>query len=328
MRMQDSSDLELHFLSQLAQSAVQQQVDRVKRAEEADDVEAIIGASKELVESVGKAVIDVLGQTYPSSPDLPMLAKRTLNALELHPAGLQGRASLRKLSSAHITALTAMAELRNSDGTGHGRAKPSELDASHARLAKEAATSWCRWVLAAARRVLDGRAMLDEAVGALSNRVFKQGALPEFLEELTLSDLTKEDQHKLGLAVGRRWNIGETFNARDDVIAPMATGGETYPDAFAAGVMEGLLFDYLGYVRTTSAEIDLVVGIGLRLPDELRRQEFDNLVELIEQADASFAFSESAKVGSIERLRSRSVGLEEPVSEALGKIADRIAQFQ
>lgn len=55
-----------------AQEAIRRACQRVDRAEAARDVEAVIGASKELVETVGKSIVDALGGTYGSDIDRPL----------------------------------------------------------------------------------------------------------------------------------------------------------------------------------------------------------------------------------------------------------------
>lgn len=298
---------ELSHLPGSAQRAIEEEVSRLTRATEADDASAIVGSVKDLVETVCKAIIDSLGQTYPSSPALPELGRRTLSALGLHPSGLQGRPSLRNLASAFVTALNSLASLRNSDGTGHGRAEPSDLDSSSATFAQVMAVGWCKWVLAAARRVMEGRAAIEEAVRDISGgAAFRRGQLPAFLASVHLPDLGPEDQHKLGIAVGRRWSVGDTFNVRDDVIVPMACGEETFPVPFATGVIEGLLIDYNGFVRVTPHDIDFVVDIALRLQGRTDVGTFlDELAELVEQSDASFAVEAATLQSTIERLNVR-----------------------
>ena len=318
------------FLVPIAQTAIAQNVDRVERALATDDTEGIIGASKDLVETVGKAVIDGLGLAYPSSPGLPDLAGRTMDALKLHPSGLQNRPSMQRFSGSYITALNALAELRNTDGTGHGRAAPTDLHPSHARFAMEAAGSWSRWVLSAARRVLEAKASINEAVELIEGgRSFRRGELPAFLAEHQLDALDDDDQHRLGLAVGRRWNVGGTFNVRDDVIEPLAEGREAYPPSFCGGVAEGLLIDQLGYVRTTQNEIDLMVKIGMRLPSPLREATFENLATIVEQSDASYAFESDSRAGAATRLRDRAreQSAHPEVASALDRIAARIEAF-
>lgn len=77
-------------------------------------------------------------------------------------------------SAAQMTSVVqTIAELRNRDGTGHGRSARSNLDQTHALLIRDVAEAWCRWVLATARRAQ--RAPPDEFISNISGPLF---ALP------------------------------------------------------------------------------------------------------------------------------------------------------
>lgn len=313
-----------------ARAAIDQAVERVTRSSDADDIEATIGASKELVETVAKVVINALGGTYGSSAELPKLAKETLTALKLHPGGLQDRDSLRKLSQALIATVNALAELRNSDGTGHGRAFPSNLDPSHAALAKDTALIWSRWILSAAHRALRERVPLGQVASDIAGPLsFSRGELPALLAELGLDAVGEDDQRKLGLAVGRRWSVNGTFLAREDVIEPLASGNAEYPPAFAAGVLEGLLLDHDGYLRMRPDDIPLAVAIGQRLPGDRKVLVFEELADRTEDALLSYAFDDEAQGQSIERLLWLADEQENPqVREAMSRIAKRIDKLR
>jgi hypothetical protein len=323
-------EVDLEALQPSARVAIEDALGRVERAATADDVEGIVGGSKELVETVAKAVINALGDTYGSNIDMPKLAHQTVAALELHPAGLQDRASLRKLSQALISMVGALAELRNTDGTGHGRAAPSNLDRSHAVLAKDAATSWCRWLLAATRRVLKQRVPLDDVVTDIAGaRVFSRGQLPAFLTEHQLPELGEDDQRKLGLAVGRRWSVNGTFNVRIDVIEPLASGKAEYPPAFCAGVLEGLLLDYDGFLQMTPEDIRLAVGIGQRLPGDRRDPVLKELGDRVGDALLSYSFDDEAQDAATAELWELATEHEgSSLGEALEVIARRIEELR
>jgi hypothetical protein len=78
--MFDKVDLE--GLQPSARVAIEAALGRLERAVTADDVEGIVGSSKELVETVAKAAINALGDTYGSNIDVPKLAHQTVVALE------------------------------------------------------------------------------------------------------------------------------------------------------------------------------------------------------------------------------------------------------
>lgn len=286
-----------------ARDAIKAAENRLERAYLASDVEGTIGGAKELIETVAKAVMDVAGAAYGSNPSVEGLAAQTLQALELHPAALQGRKSLRQLSSSVIGAAHAIAELRNTDGTGHGRATRSNVDWSHALFVRDAGVAWCNWVLATASRTLAGRAGLDEALADIGGaRAFSKGKLAAFLEELRLPELQEADQRRLGLSVARRWTVNETFMPLMDIVDPIADGDADYPPAFCEGIVEGLLLDHNGYIRTTDKDIQRAIRVGWRLPVKRRKKLFEELVDRIGEARPSSVFDADAQSASIDAL--------------------------
>lgn len=279
-----------------AKTAINDGADRLDRAIAAADVEGIVGSSKDLTDSVAKTVITALGGTFGANADLPALGNQVMNVLRLHPAGLQSRPAVQKLSQAMITLINAVAQMRNRDGTGHGRAEPSNLHQSHADLVSKAAVSWGNWALVTGSRVLEGRRRITEAaarIGGPRPDIFTRGGIPELLESLDLSRLNDEDQRQLGMAVGRRWSVGRTFLALEDVITPLAAGEQVYPDEFAAGVILGLFFEQNGFLVATPQEIGLATQIGRRLPVPRRRSLFKQLEEQVIQ-EAHVAFGRQA----------------------------------
>lgn len=278
------SDEDLASLNPSVRPAIVRAAERVDRALQAGDLEATIGGSKELVETVAKVVIHALGGTAASDVDLPKLANQTLQALEMHPSGLEGRRSLQRLSQATISTLCGLAELRNSDGTGHGRPYVSELHIAHGEFAMETARAWSRWVLRVTSRVLQGRQQVIEAAEAIRSRTFFAGDLSTLISDLRVPDLAAEDQRMLGLAVARRWSVSGTFNARNDVIKPLADGTASFPKDFIAGLVEGLVLDHNGYLCHTVENLNYMVQIGLGLTREARTEIFARLAELADDA--------------------------------------------
>lgn len=110
-----------------ARTAIVDHAERVDRAVAAGDVEQIIGTAKDLVECVAKVTIETLGGTYGSGEKLPKLTREALLALKAHPSGFQGRRPLQEFTKALAAVPVAVAELRNHDGTGHGRTEPTDL---------------------------------------------------------------------------------------------------------------------------------------------------------------------------------------------------------
>lgn len=323
----DRSDLD--ELSPSAREAIERALERTWRSSAADDVEATIGAAKELVETVAKVSINALGGSYGSNADIPTLANEVLTALGLHPGGLQGRDSLRRLSQSLISTVNAIAELRNSDGTGHGRAVPSSLHMSHATLAMETSLAWSHWVLSLTARAVRKNLPIDQVVSDLAGPLtLSRGKLPRLLKDLGLDDLGEEAQHKLGLAVARRWSVNGTFLPREDVIEPMAAGRATYPPAFAAGVIEGLLLDYDGYLRVRPNDLELVASIGERLPPDEMVRTFRQLATRVEDALASYAFDDEAQEEASSQLEELVKSAHPAIRESLARVRSRLLQLR
>lgn len=321
---------EFDMLPESARDSIVDGLARVSRAVSADDVEGIIGASKELIETVAKAVIDSMGGTYGSNVSLRTLASQALESLDQHPAALANNAALQRLSSSMISAGQAIAELRNSDGTGHGRARRSELTVAHAAFIHDVAKAWCRWILAAAGRVLGTRANLEGALTAIGGaRVFSRGDLPAFLQELKLTQLGEEDQKKLGLAVARRWSVNRTFMPQVDVIEPLANGEHEYPAAFCEGIIEGLFLDHNGNLRLTPTDTQLALTIGLRLSGPRRERAFQRLADRVGDARPSAVFDEQAQRDVATVTRGIALGQKNrSIQRSLNRIAERIDDFR
>ncbi len=134
-------------------SGIRDEIDRAHQTLLTDPAGAI-GASKQLIEATAKYVLTELGVPLGKNPDLPDLVKSAQQALHLHPStvngiGPDGAGGLRKILGSVSTIAIGLAELRNLGyGTGHGHAKsPVGLGVRHARLAVNAATTWCQLLL-------------------------------------------------------------------------------------------------------------------------------------------------------------------------------------
>lgn len=142
------------MLSNLTDATViREHLDRIAAAIERDDPRQAIGSSKELIESTAKLVLNEVGVPYSDSQELPALVKGAQEALAIHPTsrspGPDGTEAVKKILGAAITIAAGVAELRNRGyGTGHGQGTVRvRLSQRHARLAVNAATLWCEFML-------------------------------------------------------------------------------------------------------------------------------------------------------------------------------------
>lgn len=130
-------------------------LERIRRAVDDDlDPAQAIGSAKELIESTAKAVLTERGLPVDASPKLPALVTQAQQALRLSVdksvPGPDGTAALKKVLGAASSLAIGVDELRNAGyGIGHGGGPSTRvaLHARHARLAVNAAVTWCTLVL-------------------------------------------------------------------------------------------------------------------------------------------------------------------------------------
>ena len=131
-------------------SAIHEQLERLRRSQ--DDPAAVIGASKELIESTAKVILAELGKTYDPNAKFNKLVKLVQSELGLDPStakGVDSEDSVKRILGGASSVALGLNELRNAGhGTGHGPATARVgLYARHARLAINAASLWCELVL-------------------------------------------------------------------------------------------------------------------------------------------------------------------------------------
>ena len=133
-------------------AAIREQLARLHRTAQSDPPLAI-GTAKELVESTAKTILQERGAQVNDRDDLPALVRQAQIALGLHALaarpGPDGTDAVKRIL-AGLTSITAgLAELRNRGyGTGHGpKGERVGLHPRHARLAVNAALTWCSLVL-------------------------------------------------------------------------------------------------------------------------------------------------------------------------------------
>lgn len=115
------------------------------------DPAGVVGAVKELIEATAKTVLEHLGETVAKDADLPSLLSRTQDVLGLSASGVSGTVdssgAIKKVLGGLKGVAIGITELRNAEGSGHGRTRASNLAARHARLAVNAGRTWCEIVL-------------------------------------------------------------------------------------------------------------------------------------------------------------------------------------
>ncbi len=148
---QPSSSLNLPAYTKLADPRVVHQ--HLKRIESGvgSDPAAAIGASKELVESVCKVILDDYGVAHANKDGVTDLYKKVSVALEIDHDSVANHPNASRAAHKAVGGMAgtvqAIAEIRNELGTGHGHTAPSPALERHARLAFNAATAVVEFLL-------------------------------------------------------------------------------------------------------------------------------------------------------------------------------------
>lgn len=124
-------------LETLASEDVNREIERIFEAIDRDPADAIT-ASRALLETVCKLVLEDLGEPFADADDLPSLYKKTASALKLDPT--QHEAVYRQTLQGLVSAVQGLAEVRNRLGDAHGKGRSAaRARPRHARMAAGAA---------------------------------------------------------------------------------------------------------------------------------------------------------------------------------------------
>lgn len=115
------------------------QIDLMVQMQVSDPTNAI-GMAKELIESCCKTILDERCIAYTKDDDVPQLASKTMDVLNLLPANVNPNdrgADAIKAVLGNLRAIpTKLAEIRNPFGSGHGKSASYQgLETRHAKLA-------------------------------------------------------------------------------------------------------------------------------------------------------------------------------------------------
>ena len=135
-------------------AAIREHLTRLQRLGVAQsDPPLAIGTAKELIESTAKTVLQERGLNVNDRDDLPTLINRAQEALGLHPRsahpGPDSTEAVKRILGGLMSIAAGLGELRNRGyGTGHGpKGERAGLRPRHARLAVNAAVTWCSVML-------------------------------------------------------------------------------------------------------------------------------------------------------------------------------------
>lgn len=136
--------------------ALDEQLDRLRRS--TDDPALLLGTAKDLLEAVAKFVLEELSIPVNPRADFAELWFHARDRLGIQPkqvaADLPGATVIQKVMQSAWSIAEAVNQLRNLQGTGHGRTLPTGVTAEMALLVVREACSVAEYVLATLDRTL------------------------------------------------------------------------------------------------------------------------------------------------------------------------------
>lgn len=304
--------------------AITATMNRLGRAISADDLSQAVGIAKELVESVAKSVLVVRGEVVAENSAFTAVVARAHDALKRQPGkGLTQADPLRSVIQNAKSIACNLAELRNSFGTGHGRALEPEVSEELSQLCVDAAWIWSRWALRRLHALSQG--LPDPLIDDLINgAIFTSGLLTERLLSADLNHQEPEVQRRIGVAVGQR-AMGETFVIREDGIEACAKRDdpEVWPAAYREGALEGLFVNPYGQLTVDwwSAQWASRVVSPLRHPHDVI-EKLTTKIDALHQAEAPPYRVTREKL--LEDLKGSARFLPEEARAAWLELADRL----
>ncbi|MGE3379305.1 abortive infection family protein [Nocardioides sp.] len=172
--------------------------------------------------------------------------------------------ALRAITQATQTMATSLAPLRNSFGTGHGRAREPDVSVEMATVTIEAALVWCRWALRRLGHLLaDYPNDLIDAVQTSTTRNVLRGKF----QAVALAQQPEEVQHRIGVAFGQQ-SAGGFGNATEVGVEPAIDGGfDAFPIDYRRGLIEGMLLTGGGTIGLTTYYASWFVSLLGSLPE-------------------------------------------------------------
>jgi hypothetical protein len=252
-------------IDQPAWDAIELGRDRLQRAWEIQDLPEVVGKAKELVETVAKVTVAATEGTVADSTDFAPTVKAAQKSLKRQPGNdLAQDQDLRAMAQAAQTIATSLAPIRNTHGTGHGRARNPEVVEEMASLSLESALMWSRWAL---RRL--GHLLADypnDLIAAVQTGTTR-AVLREKFNAAALAQQPVEVQHRIGVAFGQQ-SAGGFGNATEVGVEPAVDGGyEEYPIDYRRGLLEGTLLTAGGAIGLTDFYAPWFVSLLASLPE-------------------------------------------------------------
>jgi hypothetical protein len=245
--------------------AVESARNRLRLAWQFQDLPEVVGKAKELVETVAKVVVAAADGTLADNADFVPTVKVAQVVLKRQPGvDLSQDEALRAITQATQTMATSLAPLRNSYGTGHGRAREPDVSVEMATVTVEASLVWCRWALRRLGHLLaDYPNDLIEAVQTGTTR----NLLRDKFQAAALAQQPEEVQHRIGVVFGQQ-SAGGFGNATEVGVEPAIDGGfDAFPIDYRRGLIEGMLLTGGGSIGLTTYYASWFVSLIGSLPE-------------------------------------------------------------
>lgn len=236
-------------LDQAAWAAIQDAFTRLRTAVGTDDRPLIVGSAKELVEATARVVLEARGHPAASGQEYDKVLGDAQRIIEHQPGpGIAADATIRQAATFARKLAGLLRELRNTYGTGHGRAAVPIVEDEVLETCVDAALLWVRWALRRLQHLLLGS--LQPLIADLRSSTFGMGELATRLVAAGLPTLDPDDLRQLGVAVGQR-AARNTFTVRIDGVEACAASQDAaaWPPPYREGVVEGLFLDPLGHTH-------------------------------------------------------------------------------
>lgn len=245
-----------------AWDAITSHRDRLREAQRTDDRSLELGRAKELAECAARVVIAERGEVAPSTAAFPSLINSAHGVLERQPGpDLSNDPVLRQLMQASMKIVRSVGDMRNSFGSGHGRAREVHVEQEMVDVAVSGTMLWVRWALGRLEMLIRGQptSLIRDLLGG---EVFYKGQLAQRLNAANISELDASTQQKLGAAVAER-AMRDTVLAKIEGVRACADSDslKQWPEHYREGIVSALLFDLTGQARTSLWAIEQVPGL-------------------------------------------------------------------
>jgi hypothetical protein len=264
------------------QAAIQQHRLRLEAAWLSGDSPAVLGAAKELIESVAGAVLVATEQTIGDKADYAERVNAAHKALSRQAGqGVSLSPEIRSIARSARTIATQVSAVRNAVGTGHGRAYTPQIDEEMLTVVTDGALLWTRWALRRLGHLLAGYpTLLIREVNGWTSR----DQLRRHFDAVVLPDQPPEIQQAIGVAFGQQAAGGFGLAVEVGVTPALTDDLTRYPIHYRLGIGEGMLLTQHGQIGLLDWYVPPFLGILSPIPPALLVPWLEEMTEKVAQA--------------------------------------------